>query len=691
MYRQMLRKFLTGLATAVMTAGLLSFAAVGSVAGTDGGTFQWGGNGFPNNTCDGTLGDTMLWIFNPHSDAVPTKLTINGEDFTGWSNSGGGQNWHLTVTIDGTDWPPTTVSVDYTGTVGDNAVLTLSGCNEGNSRGKTASIVTTVHAGDTDADPSNPVTVDDANAAADGDTVHDSAVLSWSGGGFLPVDSYVVFYFYDSHDCSTDPIDDSGHIDVSGATSPDALDPYLPETVTAGEYSYKAVFTSGDASVISDATADCEPFTVSPGQAQGDALSITKSASGSYDNTYAWTIDKSVDKTRVEQIGGTATFHYTVEVSHDGGTIGNVKVTGSIAVFNTNIDDQQAVVPVAIDSVTDSLSDGTTCTVTGGGAQSLTKLETDFDYSCDLSALPSGQLDNTATVTWSAQDLSNGSHLIAGAPTFTFEDVQFTGNDVDECIDVTDTYAGDLGNVCVGDTNPKDLTYSRTVNVPAHGCVDYDNTATFTANDTGATDDDSQTVTVCGPAATGALTMGFWQNKNGQGIISGQAKTGTCGSATYLRTFAPFQDLSSTATCAQTATYVYNVIKAATCTSSTKTCNSMLKAQMLATALDVYFSDPALGGNKIKAPAPIGGISIDLTKICSMIDGSGGSGSCSGSFSNVSAQFGGATCLTVSGMLTYAASQSNIGGTTWYGQVKASQVNTKNAFDAVNNQVAFSC
>src|SRR5438445_10432785 len=48
--------------------------------------------------------------------------------------------------------------------------------------------------------------------------------------------------------------------------------------------------------------------------------------------------------------------------------------------------------------------------------------------------------------------------------------------------------------------------------------------------------------------------------------------------------------------------------------------NTMLKAQMLATALDVYFSDPALGGNKIGAPGPIGSDLIDLTKVCNMID-----------------------------------------------------------------------
>jgi hypothetical protein len=39
-------------------------------------------------------------------------------------------------------------------------------------------------------------------------------------------------------------------------------------------------------------------------------------------------------------------------------------------------------------------------------------------------------------------------------------------------------------------------------------------------------------------------------------------------------------------------------------------------------------------------------------------------------------------------MLTYAANQSNIDGSTWYGQDKANQVKTKDAFDAINNQVA---
>ena len=239
---------------------------------------------------------------------------------------------------------------------------------------------------------------------------------------------------------------------------------------------------------------------------------------------------------------------------------------------------------------------------------------------------------------------------------------------------------------CVGDSTDVSGThtyvYHVTYNVPQFNCVSYTNTATFTTNTTSTTGSASQKVTVCGPVQTGALTMGFWQNKNGQAIITAGASTaGVCNSGTWLRQYAPFQDLSATATCSQVGTYVLNVIKAATCTSTSQTCNAMLKAQMLATALDVYFSDPALGGNKIGAPAPIGGVAIDLTKVCVNIP------TCT-VFENDSSVFG-ANSLSVSALLASAASQSNIGGSTWYANVKATQVMAKDVFDAINNQVAF--
>jgi len=52
--------------------------------------------------------------------------------------------------------------------------------------------------------------------------------------------------------------------------------------------------------------------------------------------------------------------------------------------------------------------------------------------------------------------------------------------------------------------------------------------------------------------------------------------------------------------------------------------------------------------------------------------------------------FGGASHLTIAGMLSYASSQSNSGGTAWYGQVKATQVLAKDAFAAINDQSAAS-
>jgi hypothetical protein len=289
-----------------------------------------------------------------------------------------------------------------------------------------------------------------------------------------------------------------------------------------------------------------------------------------------------------------------------------------------------------------------------------------------------------------------------------------TGNPtvLHDCVTVSDDNPGNItsGSAPAGESICSSTTYNYTVTVSVpHGCVEIDNTATFTADDDDSiTGSSSTTATVCRvPLSTGALTMGFWQNKNGQGIITGQAKTGVCPSGTWLRGFAPFQDLSSTATCANVATYVYNVIKAATCSGpSSAPCNKMLKAQDLATSLDVYFSDPNLGGNKIGAfngkganQQPIGNFQIDLTQVCNMLDGTSGA-TCTGVYQDASSAFGGNTCLYVynlaaanpaTDILRYAASQSAVGGTPWYGTSKTLQVLAKNVMDAINNQQAFGC
>jgi hypothetical protein len=221
------------------------------------------------------------------------------------------------------------------------------------------------------------------------------------------------------------------------------------------------------------------------------------------------------------------------------------------------------------------------------------------------------------------------------------------------------------------------------VTVTGGTCSAIPNTATISG--TGLTTSVTVTVTVCN-TKTGALTMGFWQNKNGQAIITNSGpKTGTCALTTWLEQYAPFQDLSPISTCAQVATYVYNIIKVANASGASM--NAMLKAQMLATALDVYFGGGP-GGNPIGVPTAIGGIKIDLTKVCSMIDSSNGTGTCSGTYLITSSAFGGATSGTVSFLLSYAASQSNAGGSVWYAQNKTVQGLAKNTFDSINNQAA---
>ncbi|MDX6503079.1 MAG: hypothetical protein QOE29_204, partial [Gaiellaceae bacterium] len=445
------------------------------------------------------------------------------------------------------------------------------------------------------------------------------------------------------------------------------------------------------------------PCTTDCGPPPAADLTGSKTALPGFSREYNWTITKGVDACRVtlttpngcNVTSASKTLNYTVSVGHGAGSDSGWTVSGNITVTNPA---QGAASGV---TVSDATNVGGTCTVHTDTNHGLVGLDPGGDtlvagdtaiypYDCTFTSNPGSGI-NTASVSWNptlddasvTPDSSFEAHRA-----FAFGDPDAV---VHNCVDVTDTYPSPggtaLGSVCVGDTNPTAFLYSRTVVVP-HGCVTVSNTATFTVQDADTDADDtsnaSVTAKVCRVAArTGALTIGFWQNKNGQGIIGSWSGVNCQTLKTWLAAYNPFNEaaLTGATNCTGVKSYVFNVIKAAVCTSTTKTCNLMLKAQMLATALDVYFGGGP-GGNRIGAPAAIGGLTIDLTQICAMID-SGGVGTCSGAYENVSSAFGGATSLTVSQMLAYAASQSNAGGTAWYAQVKATQVLAKDAFDAI--------
>ena len=380
----------------------------------------------------------------------------------------------------------------------------------------------------------------------------------------------------------------------------------------------------------------------------GADLTVSKTASTSFAREYSWTISKAVNKSVVQQSGGTATFNYTVNAAETGFSDSGWQVGGTITVTNPN--DWEDVVANLSDSLPDCMLAQQTVTVPAGGSVPV-------QYSCPLSSGANGT--NTATATWSTSAFFTPSGSASNSAAFVFGSPSSTAN---RTVNVTDSYAGTLGTLTATDAPPfasATYRYSRAVSVLGGQCVAYPNTAAIAG--TGETA--SQSVEVCG-TNTGALTIGYWQNKNGQAIINGANQPALLA---YLSGFKPF--LGATA---PLSAYVTSVIKSASASGSSM--NGMLKAQMLATALDVYFSDPALGGNKIGAPVPIGSVAIDLTNVPPI--------------GNVGSAFGGAQYLTVSQLLTYASGQSNAGGSSWYGNVKSTQEQAKDTFDAINNEVA---
>jgi hypothetical protein len=421
----------------------------------------------------------------------------------------------------------------------------------------------------------------------------------------------------------------------------------------------------------SECTQDCGP-------PPADDLAVEKDAAASFSRQFKWTVVKTVDGVHgVSYNAATKTLSYHVVYTKSLDSEFGFEVHGTITVTNANSFDVTGV------KVADVLNDAapTQCTVqdgtytdgfgnqqsvsngaSGGAIPSLTVVE--YAYSCSPSDTTATL--NTATVSW---DASNGLPDTSkdGSAAVTWPSPTLIHN----CVTASDTIpAGGIvgtpptGSICASTT----FDYTKTVTI-ANACTTVNNTAAFA--DGNYTGSDSTTAQICGPV-TGGLTMGFWQNNNGQKIIkAGTSTSNVCNSGTWLRQFQPFQDLSSTANCNTVAIYVYNVIKGGGINCGQTNCNALLKAQMLATALNVYFSTPGLGGNQIGAPTPLGGVNVNITAY--------------------KVAFNNQTCLTVMAMLIYAGNQSNSGGSSWYGQVKATQERAKSAFDAINNQVAFSC
>jgi hypothetical protein len=295
--------------------------------------------------------------------------------------------------------------------------------------------------------------------------------------------------------------------------------------LAAGDYFVEFVRPAGYAFTLQDVPAggenndsDADPltgrtacFTLAPGQTKGwDAglieetpppqkdLVVKKTAAGSYTRQWHWAIDKTGSAEAITlQSGQAQLVNYDVTVSTTGSTDSGFAVAGGIFIQNPNA---QA---VQINGVSDVLSDGTAGSVDCGVAFPH-ELAGGATLECAYTAAPgsAAATSNTATVASALGEFSGGA------------DVAWTVTELDECVDVTDSFAGFLGTVCAG-AAPQTFSYARTVGpYTAKECGQHviGNTVSFAANDTGATGSDSWNVTVTVPCAAGCtLTPGYWK------------------------------------------------------------------------------------------------------------------------------------------------------------------------------------
>jgi len=265
-------------------------------------------------------------------------------------------------------------------------------------------------------------------------------------------------------------------------------------------------------------------------------LEVTKTVNTSFDRQYSWVISKVASVTSlVLQIGATALVDFTVSVNNSGFTDNNFKVFGDINIYNP------APISATIVDVSDVVSPDiaalVNCPVTLPGYVLASEETLVCSYQADLP--DSSERENTATVTIQNNvGLQDGVFDPVGimfTTDFTdTKDVDFSKasmNEIDECINVTDSVAGSLGAVCYGQTFPKEFTYQQTVGPFAtSGLYTANNIADFVTNDTETTATDPASVDIQITVLEGEI-LGDTDERKPDGKILGATDTlGSSGS-----------------------------------------------------------------------------------------------------------------------------------------------------------------
>lgn len=242
----------------------------------------------------------------------------------------------------------------------------------------------------------------------------------------------------------------------------------IPFTNTTGQDTDTAYDFVGDAITSYDASMTFDLAT--------PKLEVTKTAETSFTRTWTWNIEKTCDPTELTLAPGTtAPANFEATVCPVGSADSDFAVQGTITIHN----------PTAVDATIESISDVVspdiaitpTCNITfpytlpAGGTLTCTY----------ASSLP----DNTSRT--NSVTVATSGPIDGDTATATVDFSTATINEIDECVAVSDDKGGNLGTACAAD-GCKTFKYSLDVG-PFGQCgpQQFTNTASFTANDTGAT------------------------------------------------------------------------------------------------------------------------------------------------------------------------------------------------------------
>jgi hypothetical protein len=209
-----------------------------------------------------------------------------------------------------------------------------------------------------------------------------------------------------------------------------------------------------------------------------------------YNLTHNWSIQKSVDQPSLTLAAGqSATVNYTVQVKYLGSTASNIFVNDGVAAHSLNgqpLHVSSYSVQIQPDNAAaDLYCNGSTIPGTvGSGTSSLPFTGTDFF--CQYQKFLPDLTPRTVTGT---VNFSDGTPSISTTTPFDFTSSNEPGQPVvyDQTVDVSDSYAGNLGSFTA--PNGGSFTYQRTITAPAGSCSNFTvpNTATLTDQATGTT------------------------------------------------------------------------------------------------------------------------------------------------------------------------------------------------------------